>query len=151
MNPRTVTRADRSEWLRMLLALHPESGPEDHVGAIDAFLGSLPHGELQPAVVFVVERDDGALCGFLELSIRNYAEDCTGDTPYVESWYVDEDVRGTGIGRLLVEAAEVWARERGYRELASDALLSNTVSHAAHAAVGFRETERIVTFRKELR
>jgi aminoglycoside 6'-N-acetyltransferase I len=45
---------------------------------------------------------------------------------------------------------EAWARERGFRELASDALLENTVSHAAHAALGFEEVERAVKYRKPL-
>jgi hypothetical protein len=40
---------------------------------------------------------------------------------YLEGWYVDRDVRRHGIGAALVHAAEAWARERGYRELASDA------------------------------
>jgi hypothetical protein len=38
----------------------------------------------------------------------------------------------------------------GYSELASDALLENELSHAAHRAVGFDEVERTVHFRKSL-
>lgn len=43
-----------------------------------------------------------------------------------------------------------WARACGCRELASDALLENQASHAAHRALGFVETERVVFFRKPL-
>jgi aminoglycoside 6'-N-acetyltransferase I len=117
---------------------------------VDAFLASEPHEELLPAEVFVAELADGGLVGFLELSVRNYAEGCTGTTPYVESWYVDPGGRGKGVGRLLVEAAEQWARERGYEELASDTELENRASHAAHQAVGFEEVERAVHYRKRL-
>jgi aminoglycoside 6'-N-acetyltransferase I len=49
-----------------------------------------------------------------------------------------------------MEAAERWARERGFPELASDALLDNSLSHAAHGALGFEVVERIVVFRKVL-
>jgi aminoglycoside 6'-N-acetyltransferase I len=41
-------------------------------------------------------------------------------------------------------------RDQGCREFASDALLDNSGSLAAHAACGFEETERVVYFRKRL-
>jgi aminoglycoside 6'-N-acetyltransferase I len=147
---RTLKESDRSEWLRMLMLLYPQSTESDHTSSVDAFLTGKVVDSLLPAVVFVSARLNGRLSGFLELSIRNYAEGCLGTTPYVESWYVDRDVRGSGIGRRLVAAAEDWARAQGYRELASDAELSNTASHDAHRAVGFTEVERIVVFRKDL-
>jgi aminoglycoside 6'-N-acetyltransferase I len=120
------------------------------VPSIDAYLSGSSIGELIPSVVFVAVRQDGRLAGFLDLSVRNYAEGWTGNTPYVKGWYVDEDVRGTGVGRALMEAAEGWARDRGCVELASDALLENELSHAAHRALGFEVVERIVVFRKAL-
>lgn len=150
MTIRLATPDDRSEWLRLLRGLYPDLPETDHEPTIDAYLTGRSIGELVPSAVFVMDRGDGSLGGFLELSIRNYAEECTGDTPYVESWYVDEDQRGCGVGRALVAAAEQWARERGYSEIASDALLDNRISHAAHRAIGFEEVERVVHFRKVL-
>lgn len=147
---RPVTPDDRSEWLRLLVGLHPELPEADHVPSIDAYLSGGSIDELIPSAVFVAERPDGRLGGFLELSVRNYAEGCSGDTPYVESWFVDEDLRDSGIGRALMEAAGQWARERGFSNLASDAILDNTLSHTAHEALGFEVVERIVVFRKVL-
>jgi aminoglycoside 6'-N-acetyltransferase I len=147
---RPIASPDRPEWLRLLQGLHPELSEADHIPSMDAFLANRTIGELIPAAVFVAAREDGRLGGFLELSVRNYAEGCTGDTPYVESWYVDEDLRGKGVGRALMDAAERWARERGYADLASDALLENSLSHAAHKALGFDMVARIVVFRKSL-
>ena len=49
-----------------------------------------------------------------------------------------------------MRAAEAWARERGYRELSSDALLDNLPSQEAHVALGFGEVERSVKYRKAL-
>src|SRR5437868_14015213 len=101
--------------------------------------------------VFVVDRGDGSLAGFVEAGSRPYAEGCdTSPVGYVEAWYIDEDVRRQGYGRALLQAAEDWARARGYREMASDALLGNEASHRAHKASGYAEVERIVTFRKNL-
>ncbi len=134
----------------MLRGLSPDSPESEHIPSIDAFLAGQPHESLLPSAVFVCERSDGKLAAFLELSVRDYAEDCAGLTPYVDSWYVDPDVRQQGIGRALMTAAEDWARGRGYPEMASDALLENEISHRAHKAVGFTEVERIVVFRKPL-
>ena len=137
--------------MRLLSLLYPDSSEADHAPSVDAYLTGRQIPELIPSAVFVLERAAGRLGGFLELSVRNYAEGCTGDTPYIESWFVDEDLRRSGAGRALMDAAERWAREHGYRELASDALLDNVISHAAHRAVGFEEVERVVHFRKALR
>ena len=82
----------------MLLPLYTETAESDHAPSIDRFFSGESHGELLPAAVFVCERRNGKLAGFLELSIRNYAEGCEGEVPHVESWYVDPDVRGIGIG-----------------------------------------------------
>jgi hypothetical protein len=44
----------------------------------------------------------------------------------------------------------VGARECGYRELASDALLDAIDSQRAHQSLGFIEVERAVRYRKRL-
>ncbi|HSU16104.1 GNAT family N-acetyltransferase [Longimicrobium sp.] len=150
MRIRPVQPGDRAEWLRMLRALYDGTVEADHAEDVDGFLAARPAGRPHTQAVFVCEREDGALCGLLELSLRNYAEGCEGETPYVESWFVDADVRGRGIGALLMRAADAWARERGYTEIASDTLLDNHASERAHLAVGFEEVERTIHFRKSL-
>lgn len=150
MRIRHLQPHDRSEWLRLLTALYPEHPESEHVPSVDAFLAGRPAPWLLPSAVFVCERPGGGLAGFLELSERDYAEGCTGRTPHVESWFVDPDSRGKGIGRALMAAAEEWSRGHGYRELASDALLENRASHRAHRSAGFREVERSIHFRKPL-
>lgn len=144
---RHVEPADRPEWVRMRYGLWPHHTVQEHEADVAEMPGA-QHREL--AAVFVAPRADGGLCGFLEMSIRSYAEGCDGPTPYVEGWYTDEDVRGRGVGAALVRAAEGWAAARGYREMASDALLDNLPSHRAHGALGFEEVERSVHFRKDI-
>jgi len=103
------------------------------------------------AEVFVVDRGDGTLAGFLEVGTRPYADGCdTSPVAYLEAWYVDPDVRRQGHGQALLDAAERWARECGYREMASDTQLDNAVSQAAHRQAGYQEVDRVVQFRKGL-
>lgn len=102
-------------------------------------------------VVFVAARADGSLCGMIEAQVRAFANG-VDEAPcaFLEGWWVDADVRRTGIGRALLVKVEEWARGRGFHELGSDADLANTVSHRAHEALGFEERERVVCYRKLL-
>ena len=100
---------------------------------------------------FVYDRGNGALGAFAELSIRNIVDGALSDrVAYLEGWYVDPDLRGRGIGRRLIEAAEAWAAAQGLSELGSDAELHNEDSITAHKALGFRETFRVVQFLKAI-
>lgn len=143
---------DADEYFRMRDLLWPGS-KDDHRAEIDAYF----RGTSRDVVVtFVLDRDDQRdsgrrLGGFLELNVRNYAEGSREPrVPYVEGWFVDDDVRRRGAGGLLMTAAEEWAREHGFHELASDAELDNDVSLAAHGALGFEEVDRVVCFLKRL-
>lgn len=101
--------------------------------------------------VFVWERDDGHLGGFVSFSLRAWAEGCDSmPVPYIEGWWVAPDLRRAGVGGALVRAVEQWSRDQGYDELASDVELDNDVSLRAHAALGFEPTLRVQFFRKRL-
>ncbi len=129
----------------MRVALWPDAEPDDLASEFDGLL------EDPDQAVFVAERQDGSLCGMVEAGIRPFANP-VDEQPcaFVEGWWVDADVRRAGVGRALVAAVEDWARDRGFHELGSDALLENEISHAAHLALGFEERERTVAFRKWL-
>jgi aminoglycoside 6'-N-acetyltransferase I len=105
----------------------------------------------EDAEVFVIERPNGLLAGFVEAGTRPYADGCdTSPVGYIEAWFVDPDMRRRGYGSALLSAAEEWARSRGYREMASDALLDNDISYRAHLQSGYQEVDRVVQFRKSL-
>ena len=136
---------DRVDWLRMRRALWEDCPDDVQVREMDEILKN------DDEAVFLAERPDGGLCGFLEAAIRPWAIGCESmPVGYVEGWYVDEDVRRGGVGRALVGAAEAWARSQGCRQMASDAELWNEISHQAHGALGYEETARLVLFKKEL-
>ena len=144
---RTYQSTDHAEWLRMRRALFSSLAPGDDEAQDAADWLARPD-----AVVLVAQRaGSSGLAGFAEVGARAYADGCeTSPVAYLEGWYVAPGVRRQGVGAALVWAAEAWARERGYRELASDVLLDNLPSQEAHVALGFGEVERSVKYRKAL-
>jgi aminoglycoside 6'-N-acetyltransferase I len=147
MTIRAAVGQDKAEWVRMRYALWPDCSPERHALEIQELTASADSG-----VVLVAVRENRLLCGFAELSIRHDHVDGASSVPvaYLEGWYVDPDVRGAGIGRRLLAAAEQWAAARGLSELASDAELDNHESIKAHRSCGFAETCRAVHFIKPI-
>ena len=144
---RAVTREDFAEWSRMRTQLWPDTA-DAHRSEIEPFFAGTAHN---PTLVFVIDNPAGGLCGFIELSLRNYAEGSMApEVPFVEGWYIDSQFQGMGLGRKLIECAENWARANGYLELGSDADIDNEASIAAHGKLGFSETGRCVCFLKRL-
>lgn len=141
MRIREYRPSDRHAYQQLREKLWPDCSDSDN----DSWFAR------EDATTFVAEREDGSLCGFVEVGSRPYAEGCeSSPVGYIEGWWVDAEMRERGIGRGLIGAAEQWARARGYKEMASDALIDNAVSHSAHLALGYAEVERLVTFRKSL-
>lgn len=101
---------------------------------------------------FIACTASGIPQGLVEVALRTDYVNGTDSSPvgFLEGLYVDPAFRQQGIARLLVKTAEQWVCEQGCTEMASDALLDNTDSHAMHQALGFEETERVVYFRKPL-
>ena len=141
MKVRRCELADRRAYQRMREALWPDCTDADN----DVWFARAD------AATFLALRDNGTLCGFVEVGARAYADGCdSSPVGYIEGWWVDDDVRRRGVGRALFVAAEEWARSMGYTEMASDALIDNAVSHEAHQRCGYEEVERLVVFRKTL-
>lgn len=149
MKIRPYEPSDLAEWMRMRRELWPELPADEAAQRADCDAWLVRNN----AIVLVAQRDDTSrLAGFIEVGEREFADGCdTSPVAYLEGWFVDEDVRGRGIGRQLVQAAEQWATANGYREFASDALLENLPSQRAHNSVGFVEVERAVRYAKQLR
>ncbi|MBV9215000.1 MAG: GNAT family N-acetyltransferase [Acidobacteria bacterium] len=143
---RLLEEQDLNEWLRLRSLLWDGTSEDDHR---EEMVGILEHPDSQ--LVAVADIGDGRLIGFLEASIRSFAEDCeTDNVGYLEGWYIDEERRQTGVGRQLVRFAEEWALAHGCHEMASDAEVGNEASLAAHLSLGYKETSRLIHLRKEL-
>ena len=138
---------DQPGWLDMRMSLWPDATADEHRGYMAISLAQ-PERFLQ--LMMYDERRQPI--GFIEGSIRSDYVNGTETSPvgFVEGVYVVPLMRRHGIARRLFAAIGDWAKARGCRELASDALLENEASQRAHRALGFQETERVVYFSKKL-
>ena len=135
------------DWLCLRQEFIPELGPQ---GQHD-FLQALADDSVA-FCAFVAVDEQGRPAGFAEVSVRtDYVNGCHHRPAlYLEGIFVRPESRGRGIARALCAAAEQWGREHDCCEFASDVYIDDSDSLAAHAALGFEETERVVYFRKPL-
>ena len=103
------------------------------------------------AVCFIKYVDDKPIA-FAQCQLRYDYVEGTESSPvgYLEGIFVLESHRRQGYARLLLTACEIWAKEQGCREFASDCELSNDQSLSFHLRSGFREANRIICFVKAL-
>jgi len=137
--------SDDRAWLGLRCALWPDVPAEEHLsGMADA----CERGHLVRLAVTA----DGTAVGLVEASKRVDYVNGTSSSPvaFLEGLYVSPTFRRQGVARALVDAVVAWALQEGCSELASDSLLDNPAAHAAHRALGFEETERVVYFRRSL-
>ena len=143
---RLLLPAETKEWERLRSQLWPACPCETHEREMEDILQ-----DFSQAAVFVSPDPTGGLQGFLEISIRAFAEGCeTKRVCYMDGVFVEAGARRKGIGKAIVEAGEAWARSKGCTELASDAELDDLNGQFIHKRLGYREVKRLVHFRKEL-
>jgi len=143
---RPVEEKDFVQWLRLRKLLWDQLSEQEHR---EEMQGIYENPETQ--LVLVAELENGRIVGFLEASIRPFAEDCSTDhVGYLEGWFVEPGFRKKGIGRALVEEAEEWARSRGCTEMASDSEIGNELSIIVHSRLGYTQTSCLIHWKKEL-
>ncbi len=143
---REVSENDIDQWSQLRTALWPDTD-DAHLAEINSYFA----GTSNDMVIVYIAQLEQATIGFLELNLRTCVEGSRNPkVPYVEGWYIRPEQQGRGYGKKLLQQAERWAREKGYAELASDTEIDNRHSISIHKHLGFRETERIVCFVKNL-
>jgi aminoglycoside 6'-N-acetyltransferase I len=145
---RVATHSDIQGWVDLRAQLWNDTSLDQHRDEAEMMLSKSP----DESIVFLDIVDGGDIRAFAEAALRHdHVNGCeTSPVAFLEGIFVRREVRGVGIGGLLLKSVQAWAHERGCAELASDAHLDNVASHAFHTALGFTETDRVVYFRLRL-
>lgn len=100
------------------------------------------------SVVYVAERAGGEIVGWIivceicSMELDPHAE--------VKGLVVAEVARSGGVGALLMEAGEAWARARGLREIVIRSNVIRERAHAFYRRIGYEEQKRQVKLRRRL-
>lgn len=103
------------------------------------------------AVCFIKYVDNTPV-GFAQCQLRHDYVEGTSSFPvgYLEGIFIVPEYQHKGYAKELLNACEVWAKDKGCSEFASDCELDNINSLNFHMAMGFEEANRVICFRKEL-
>lgn len=102
----------------------------------------------ESSVIYVAERSDGRLVGWIQVGVRHLV--VTNRQAEIEGLVVDSFYRRSGIGHVLVERAESWARAKGCSVIS---LRSNVIRNEArpfYEGIGYKVVKTQWTFRKAL-
>ena len=109
---------------------------------------SLVLGEKYGACFVARRNDDGEIAGWVHVSTTPLLE--VERRAEINGLVVDENLRSQGAGRLLLDAAERWARKMGCRNMS---VRSNVIRERAHAFYdrnGYEHFKTQKAFRKKL-
>ena len=134
-----TARPDDQEAVARLAAQFGTSFPFDPA-AFERSFTRLLHRE---GSLMLVAESDGVVIGYL-LAFRHETFFANGPVLWVEEIMVDPAFRRQGIGRILMEAAEVWARENDCRLIA----LATRRAAPFYGALAYQESAQY--FRKLL-
>ena len=134
----------------------------DDAGEISRLTGHLGY-EVSPADVsarlsrmlgredqqFLVAELNGRPVGWIHVGVAEYIE--TGAFAAVNGLVVDRDVRSRGVGQLLLERAEEWARDRDVPLIRLWSTTSREGAHRFYERQGYMKIKTQYAFVKSLR
>jgi GNAT superfamily N-acetyltransferase len=68
----------------------------------------------------------------------------------VQALVVDAALRGSGVGKMMMAAAETWARDHGFSSVALSSNVARTEAHAFYEGIGYDKGGISQQFRKTL-
>jgi ribosomal protein S18 acetylase RimI-like enzyme len=105
---------------------------------ISALIDAMEEPEPDTAI-FVAEYEAvGQPVGFVRLQtqIDYFSKEKHG---YIANIAVEKSFEGQGVGRMLLEAAEIWAREKGYDRLKLHVFVENERAQRVYEKNGFQQ------------
>ncbi len=142
MNPtriRPATADDAPAAVGLMTQLTEFGQGQVDAGVEDRFRTML---NLPQHAIFVAQDDEGQIVGLLTASQR-WTLWHTGPCALIEELVVDEETRGQGVGRALIQAAIEWARAQACSEVEVSTEMDNTAAQAFYRRLGF-ESEALL-------
>ena len=103
----------------------------------------------QQSIVFVAEDDPDQLSGFVQL----YPSFCSVSTiPILILYdlYVDQNHRGKGIGRLLMNQASKHAKDNGFKRLELSTAITNVIGQSLYESLNYQRDKDFYHYALEL-
>ena len=119
---------------------------------VDELEAEFSEGLKNNKLVFFIKYRNNLPAGFAQCSLRTDYVEGTNTSPvgYLEGIFVKADYRKNGYAKELLSACEMWAKDMGCTEFASDCELDNIGSLKFHLTMGFDEANRIICFKKSI-
>lgn len=138
---RAPAAADRSAVLdlapRLTIGVAPWLDPAGALAVARNWIEGSIAGLVPDRAVFVAEDGQSRCVGFISVARSGH---CTGEEyAYIGELAVAQEAERRGVGRALVEEAEAWARQRGFRMIGLDTGAANAGARAFYARLGFAE------------
>jgi GNAT superfamily N-acetyltransferase len=141
---RKAESRDAAELLRLGIQLGYLNELKDVRERLQALLANPSH------TIQVVEdsRDATKLLGFIHLKVHGSL--LVDEQVEVAALVVDEDVRGTGIGKHFMRLAEEWTLKQGLKKIRLTSNVSRTDAHRFYLNAGYQQPKTSHFFQKSL-
>jgi GNAT superfamily N-acetyltransferase len=104
-------------------------------------------GDAQHAT-FVAATPGGEVVGLIHLfQVRSLTSDPRAE---ITGLVVESGIRGAGVGQLLVERGETWAREKGLKTIGLHSNIVRERGHGFYLRLGYSISKSQKVFRKDL-
>ena len=132
---------------RAVARLADQLGYSVTVDDIEARLGKIRQNTDER--VIVAENSEGVVVGWTTFGITEHIH----SKPYVEvsGFVVEQDFRGKGVGRKIIDEVERWTRDKGLLTIRLHANVTRKAAHMFYQAIGFEKIKEQYAFRKELK
>ena len=139
MNLKPATLADSNTLMPFVRAYHEFEGiTATDAERFEAVKPLLEEGTL--GRIWLIETSDGVV-GYIALCF-GYSIEFGGRDAFVDEFFIGEDARGQGLGRMALEAVKEEAQAAGVKTLHLEVAHANAVARKFYAGAGFVPRER---------
>lgn len=98
--------------------------------------------------IFVAESSGKSVVGYV--NVVAFFELLSGVQGRIWGLVVEEKARGTGVGKKLMEKAEVWAKRRGSKMMKVNSNVTRADTHTFYEKIGYSRYKEQAIFKKIL-